>query len=189
VTTDLAALSAKVTACDTGAVVGAVTCAGVGTATTAAVDGDANGSAVAHLRGINKKLAAGVGVTGAVTTSGTVTEASGAGILAAVKNADPVEAGDAIVSVDATATGKTLATLLTAQSAELPAGTMSVFLQNIGTVKITRRFSASATAGAGLVIAVEGTAKIPTTKTLADAWRFVASEACSMLVTWSTARA
>ena len=34
-----------------------------GTATTAAVDGDAAGSAVAHLRGINKKLAAGVGVT------------------------------------------------------------------------------------------------------------------------------
>jgi len=36
---------------------------GLGTATTAAVDGDAAGSAVAHLRGINKKLAAGVGVT------------------------------------------------------------------------------------------------------------------------------
>ena len=35
-----------------------------GTATTAAVDGDAAGSAVAHLRGINKKLAAGgIGVT------------------------------------------------------------------------------------------------------------------------------
>ena len=31
--------------------------AGLGTATTAAADGDAAGSAVAHLRGINKKLA------------------------------------------------------------------------------------------------------------------------------------
>ena len=191
VTTDLAALSAKVTACDTGAVVGAVTCAGVGTATTAAVDGDANGSAVAHLRGINKKLAAGVAVTGAVTTSGTVTEASGAGTLTAVKNADPVEVGEAIVSVDATETGKTLATLLTASSGapSLPAGTMKVFLQNIGGVEITRRFSASATAGTGLVIAVKGTVSIPTTKTLADAWKFVASDTCLMLVTWSTARA
>ena len=36
---------------------------GLGTATTAAADGDAAGSVVAHLRGINKKLAAGVGVT------------------------------------------------------------------------------------------------------------------------------
>jgi len=83
--------------------------AGLGTATTVAVDGDAAGSAVAHLRGINKKLAAGIvgsgtagtaaggvltvqgvasmtpilaTVTGAVTTSGTVTEASAATILA-----------------------------------------------------------------------------------------------------------
>jgi hypothetical protein len=36
---------------------------GLGTATTAAVDGDTNGSAVAHLRGINKKLAGNVAVT------------------------------------------------------------------------------------------------------------------------------
>jgi len=36
---------------------------GLGTATTAAVDGDAAGSAVAHLRGINKKLAAGLSMT------------------------------------------------------------------------------------------------------------------------------
>jgi len=56
--------------------------AGLGTATTAAADGDAAGSAVAHLRGINKKLAASVAVTGSVTTSGTVTEASAATILA-----------------------------------------------------------------------------------------------------------
>jgi len=190
VVTDLAALSAKITACDTGAVVGAVTCAGVGTATTAAVDGDANGSAVAHLRGINKKLAASVAVTGAVTTSGTVTEASGAGTLTAVKNADPVEVGEAVVTVDATETGKTLAALLTASSGapSLPAGTMKVFVQNIGGVEITRRFSTSATPGTGLLIAPKGTLSIPTTKTLADAWKFVASDTCLMLVTWSTAR-
>ena len=54
----------------------------LGTSATTAVDGDAAGVAIAHLRGINKKLAAGVGVTGAVTTSGTVTEASAASILA-----------------------------------------------------------------------------------------------------------
>ena len=43
--------------------------AGLGTATTIAVDGDAAGSAVAHLRGINKKLAAGIVGSGTAGTA------------------------------------------------------------------------------------------------------------------------
>ena len=48
---------------------------GLGTATTAAADGDANGSAIAHLRGINKKLAAGITVAG-LTGTGMATAAN-----------------------------------------------------------------------------------------------------------------
>ena len=59
--------------------------AGFGTATTVAVDGDAAGSAVAHLRGINKKLAAGIVGSG---TAGTA--AGGVLTVQGVANMTPI---------------------------------------------------------------------------------------------------
>ena len=72
--------------------------AGLGTATTAAVDGDAAGSAVAHLRGINKKLAGNV----AVTEGSGATIATNTGALAGSATTFQVP-----VKIDQAAAGRT----------------------------------------------------------------------------------
>jgi len=98
-----------------------------------------------------------------------------------------IEAGAAIIAV--TSTSGTLAALLTAAGAALPAGTTGVYLQNIGGVTVTQVFSGTATAGSGKLIAANDSISIPTTKTLADAWTLVTAAAnCNVLVSWKTAR-
>lgn len=105
----------------------------VGTATTAAVDGDAQGGVVAHLRGINKKLAAGV----------TVTEAAG---LATAHN------GGSAVSVSNADT--TLADANTARK--------SLTITNLSTTRaLTVQCDDTAVAGAGVVLAAAMDANHP----------------------------
>ena len=81
---------------------------GLGTATTAAVDGDAAGSVVAHLRGINKKLAGNV----AVTEGSGATIATNTGTLAGAATTFQVP-----VAINQAAAGRT--TILALEAAKV----------------------------------------------------------------------
>lgn len=108
--------------------------------------------------------------------------------VASAENQSDIETGDAVITVTSTSTD--LKALLVTASAALPAGTVNVFLQNIGSVVVTRRAATDpSVAGTGHRLAANDSASIDTTKAVADDWELVtAAENCKVYVSWSTPR-